>query len=181
MHLMIDLETLGKDHDAPVLSIGAVFFNPNTGEMGHEFHVKIEFESACLNRRIDPSTVKWWLQQSKEAQSKLFEGNAAPVRTALVHFVEWVKSVTNTNNVKPWGNGATFDITMLESCLKTHCVEIPWKFWNIRDVRTIVDCAEPFVKRNSIKFDGVQHDALDDAKHQAKYISIMWQKLTTAG
>ncbi|MCF4024308.1 RecE family exodeoxyribonuclease, partial [Escherichia coli] len=36
-HLMIDLETMGKNPDAPIASIGAVFFDPQTGEQGPEF------------------------------------------------------------------------------------------------------------------------------------------------
>ncbi|EPJ0325080.1 RecE family exodeoxyribonuclease, partial [Escherichia coli] len=30
-HLMIDLETMGKNPDAPIISIGAIFFDPQTG------------------------------------------------------------------------------------------------------------------------------------------------------
>ncbi|EFG5578864.1 exonuclease, partial [Escherichia coli] len=36
-HLMIDLETMGKNPDAPIISIGAIFFDPQTGDMGPEF------------------------------------------------------------------------------------------------------------------------------------------------
>ncbi|EFG5492709.1 exonuclease, partial [Escherichia coli] len=32
IHLMIDLETMGKNPDAPIISIGAIFFDPQTGE-----------------------------------------------------------------------------------------------------------------------------------------------------
>ncbi|HFM2474450.1 TPA: RecE family exodeoxyribonuclease, partial [Escherichia coli] len=35
-HLMIDLETMGKNPDAPIISIGAIFFDPQTGDMGPE-------------------------------------------------------------------------------------------------------------------------------------------------
>ncbi|ENB8418003.1 3'-5' exoribonuclease, partial [Escherichia coli] len=37
IHLMIDLETMGKNPDAPIISIGAIFFDPQTGDMGPEF------------------------------------------------------------------------------------------------------------------------------------------------
>ncbi|HFU0600169.1 TPA: 3'-5' exoribonuclease, partial [Escherichia coli] len=36
-HMMIDLETMGKNPDAPLISIGAIFFDPQTGDMGPEF------------------------------------------------------------------------------------------------------------------------------------------------
>ena len=32
-HLMIDLETMGKNPDAPIISIGAILFDPQTGDM----------------------------------------------------------------------------------------------------------------------------------------------------
>ncbi|EJZ2263968.1 3'-5' exoribonuclease [Escherichia albertii] len=36
-HMMIDLETMGKNPDAAVISIGAIFFDPQTGDIGPEF------------------------------------------------------------------------------------------------------------------------------------------------
>jgi inhibitor of KinA sporulation pathway (predicted exonuclease) len=31
--------------------------------------------------------------------------------------------------------------------------------------------------KKDLPFEGVQHNALDDAKHQAKYVSAIWQTL----
>ncbi|HGU2354957.1 TPA: RecE family exodeoxyribonuclease, partial [Escherichia coli] len=44
-HLMIDLETMGKNPDAPIISIGAIFFDPQTGDMGPEFSKTIDLET----------------------------------------------------------------------------------------------------------------------------------------
>ncbi|ENC1930523.1 3'-5' exoribonuclease, partial [Escherichia coli] len=66
-HLMIDLETMGKNPDAPIISIGAIFFDPQTGDMGPEFSKTIDLETA--GGVIDRDTIKWWLKQSREAQS----------------------------------------------------------------------------------------------------------------
>ncbi|HBP8683052.1 RecE family exodeoxyribonuclease, partial [Escherichia coli] len=41
-HLMIDLKTMGKNPDAPIISIGAIFFDPQTGDMGPEFSKTID-------------------------------------------------------------------------------------------------------------------------------------------
>ncbi|EKS0829523.1 3'-5' exoribonuclease, partial [Escherichia coli] len=62
IHLMIDLETMGKNPDAPIISIGAIFFDPQTGEMGPEFSKTIDLETA--GGVIDRDTIKWWLKQS---------------------------------------------------------------------------------------------------------------------
>ncbi|HBC7644947.1 TPA: RecE family exodeoxyribonuclease, partial [Escherichia coli] len=64
-HLMIDLETMGKNPDAPIISIGAIFFDPQTGDMGPEFSKTIDLETA--GGVIDRDTIKWWLKQSREA------------------------------------------------------------------------------------------------------------------
>ncbi|ELV1121539.1 3'-5' exoribonuclease, partial [Escherichia coli] len=57
IHLMIDLETMGKNPDAPIISIGAIFFDPQTGEMGPEFSKTIDLETA--GGVIDRDTIKW--------------------------------------------------------------------------------------------------------------------------
>lgn len=45
-HLMVDLETMGNGPYAPVISIGAVFFDLKTGETGEDFSVNISLESS---------------------------------------------------------------------------------------------------------------------------------------
>ena len=45
-HLMIDLETMGNKPNAPVVSIGAVFFEPSTGELGEEFYHVVSLKSS---------------------------------------------------------------------------------------------------------------------------------------
>ncbi|HEA9148119.1 TPA: 3'-5' exoribonuclease, partial [Escherichia coli] len=64
-HLMIDLETMGKNPDAPIISIDAIFFDPQTGDMGPEFSKTIDLETA--GGVIDRDVIKRWLKQSREA------------------------------------------------------------------------------------------------------------------
>ena len=45
-HLMIDLETMGNKPNAPIVSIGAVFFEPSTGELGDEFYRVVSLKSS---------------------------------------------------------------------------------------------------------------------------------------
>ncbi|MBC1033642.1 3'-5' exoribonuclease domain-containing protein, partial [Escherichia coli] len=47
------------------------------------------------------------------------------------------------------------------------------------DVRTIVELGKTidFDARTVIPFEGVRHNALDDARHQAKYVTATIQKL----
>ncbi|EMP5336427.1 3'-5' exoribonuclease, partial [Citrobacter freundii] len=48
------------------------------------------------------------------------------------------------------------------------------------DVRTVVEMGKVIGidPKRDMPFDGTRHSALDDAIHQAKYVSSIWQKLT---
>ncbi|EGQ0035205.1 exonuclease, partial [Escherichia albertii] len=85
-HLMIDLETMGKNHDAPIISVGAVFFEPQTGDLGPEFSKTINLETA--GGVIDRDTIKWWLKQSREAQSAILT-DEIPLDDALLQLREF--------------------------------------------------------------------------------------------
>ncbi|HIH3247349.1 TPA: 3'-5' exoribonuclease domain-containing protein, partial [Escherichia coli] len=86
-HLMIDLETMGKNPDAPIISIGAIFFDPQTGDMGPEFSKTIDLETA--GGVIDRNTIKWWLKQSREAQSAIMT-DEIPLDDALLQLREFI-------------------------------------------------------------------------------------------
>ncbi|HED3356024.1 TPA: 3'-5' exoribonuclease, partial [Klebsiella quasipneumoniae subsp. similipneumoniae] len=72
LHVMVDLETMGKKHNAPIVAIGAVVFDPATGSIGESFYKVVCLESSVnWGAVIDPSTVIWWLKQSSEARSAI--------------------------------------------------------------------------------------------------------------
>ncbi|MFM9673750.1 3'-5' exonuclease, partial [Streptomyces galilaeus] len=70
-HVMLDLETMGQGNNAAIVAIGAVFFEPTTGEIGDTFYRKIDLESAAQYGEIDPNTVLWWLKQSDAARAEI--------------------------------------------------------------------------------------------------------------
>lgn len=45
-NLMLDLETMGNTPNSPVISIGAVFFDPKTGDLGASTEINISLESS---------------------------------------------------------------------------------------------------------------------------------------
>lgn len=76
-HLMLDLETMGKKPGAPIVSMGAVFFDPITGETGGEFYRVICLESSMyFGAKPDAGTILWWLKQSSEARSAIVVDDA---------------------------------------------------------------------------------------------------------
>ncbi|HHX0505654.1 MULTISPECIES: exonuclease [Enterobacter cloacae complex] len=182
-HLMIDIEAFGKKADSPVVSIGAVFFDPSTGNTGSEFYKVISLESAMASGGVpDASTIIFWLKASPEARSELVMDDAIPLDDALLQLNEFIagNATNGPEYVQVWGNGATYDNVLLEASYDRTGIPCPWKFWNNRDVRTVVELGKAVgcEPRYEIPFDGEPHKAISDALHQVKYVSAIWQRLT---
>ncbi|EEZ3078399.1 exonuclease [Escherichia coli] len=176
IHLSVDLETMGTNPDAPINSIGGKFFDPATGEMGPEFSKAIDLETS--GGIIDRKTIKWWAKRSREAQSAIFTDEIS-LDVALRLFIEFIEKNSGGCFVQVWGNGANFDNVILRRSYERQGIPCPWLYDNDRDVRTIVELGNAigFDVRMAIPFEGVPHNALDDARHQAKQVSAIWQKL----
>ena len=177
-NVMIDLETLSTHKDAAIIEIGAVEFNKFTGETGKTFNIIIEPSEWCRNdRHVDGETIQWWFKQSDAARKRFVNPQDGVYMTdlndalwKLKYFIMDCDSVDENKNVVVWGNGSSFDIAILESAYNYFSMEIPWKFWSVNDVRTIVDL-NPSVKDNC-KFDkGIRHSAVSDCMHQIKYLT----------
>ncbi|EOK7167136.1 exonuclease [Escherichia coli] len=175
-HLMIDLETMGKNPDAPIASIGAVFFDPQTGEQGPEFSKIIDM--GTCGGTVDISTIEWWLQRSGEARAAIL-ADRIPLDDALLQLREFIDENSSEFFVQVWGNGANFDNVILRRSYERQEIPCPWRYTNDRDVRTIValGLVMDFDARSVITFEGERHNALHDARYQAKYVSAIWQKL----
>ncbi|EGF8110199.1 exonuclease [Escherichia coli] len=175
-HLMIDLETMGKNPDAPIASIGAVFFDPQTGEQGPEFSKIIDM--GTCGGTVDISTIEWWLQRSGEARAAIL-ADRIPLDDALLQLREFIDENSGEFFVQVWGNGANFDNVILRRSYERQEIPCPWRYTNDRDVRTIValGLVMDFDARSVITFEGERHNALHDARYQAKYVSAIWQKL----
>jgi hypothetical protein len=176
MHLMIDLETMGTEVNAPIISIGAVFFDPDIGELGDTFDEAIDLEDAFRWGKCSGSTVKWWMGQGDEARKRAIRGTQSS-QEAFGKFLRFCAR-ESARSLQPWGNGASFDISMLDYAIpRITGQKMPWMFWNVRDCRTIKEIANGVVADYTNPREGVYHSALDDAIYQAKWVSHFWQHL----
>jgi hypothetical protein len=180
--ISIDIETLGRRWDAPVISIGAVPFNWKTGAMAKvPYYAEVDIDSAIRAGKVNGSTLQWWMQQGEKAR-QIFDKdnqNKVSLATALDGLAVYMRQYPGA---RPWGNGATFDITILEYAYAHGGVGLrqPWHFYEIRDMRTIVEAAD--FDKTSWPFprDGVAHNALSDAQYQASVIAACRQKIARA-
>lgn len=158
---MIDIESLGKKPGCVIMSIGAVKFNLGQGTIDREntFHRVISIgDSTRHGFTIDGSTVAWWLGQPSEAQMAATR-SPDTVATVLNEFTDWFGLCE-----RPWGNSASFDLSILGEYYDRLGFERPWHFWNEMCYRTISNLWAQSVPK--VEKTGVAHNAVDDALHQ---------------
>lgn len=158
--IMIDIETLDTLPTSTILSIGAVLFDISKNKIIDTYYQNICPESCLKNGlTICPETVDWWKKQRIEAWNCLLVDRLS-LDEALVNFVDWMSG----NKIRVWGNGATFDIVILENAFRACKIKVPWKYSNVRCYRTINSMFGSKIK----SFEGIKHNSLDDAIHQTK-------------
>lgn len=173
--ISIDLETLKARYDAAILSIGAAVIDLDTGKLGANFYREITLDSAMKAGSVSADTLEWWIGQSDKAK-RVFtgQGKKTPLSVALDELRTFIMKHPKAT---VWGNGSSFDISILEYAYDHGCVGLkePWSYWDIRDMRTIVDVAN--IDKKDFPTRGVHHNALDDAIYQAEVISAAWRKV----
>lgn len=180
-HIMLDLETLGTVAGCCILSIGAVEFFPDTGTLGAEYYTIIN-TSSCEEHFLETSesTLAWWGKQAPEARMVLDEcaigGPSLP--DALHDFNRWLSQRGAPKDLRLYGNGADFDNPIL--MVAYHAAKLKFYgdagrgFFGGRCYRTLKSLDELFGTRLAAhkitRHGGVHHNALDDAKAQARHL-----------
>ena len=169
LRVMIDEETLGTRPGDVILSLGACTWDDESGRFGDDrFHVVISLEASLrLGLKTEKSTIDWWRRQKPEAQAVLFDALVSTVtpEQACHDFAEWLDTVCDARTVQVWGNGASFDNVLLDALYRAAGVDRPWGDFNDRCFRTLKDGYRDLQPKR----EGVHHNALDDALHQAEW------------
>ena len=168
--VMVDIETLGIEPGAAILSIGACRFDTTAGKPEDTFEASISLSSChAAGLSIDPETLEWWLGQGESARSVLTGGD--DLEAALERFTEWYE---NAAPDEIWANSPSFDCEHLEHAYSAVGLTVPWEFYEERDVRTIRNLPGAVELERS----GTEHDALDDAIHQAREVAATLEAIT---
>lgn len=168
MHCMQDLETLDTSPASLIMSIGAVAFD-NEG-IKSEFYKVITITDDSLKKfSISAATLNWWFKQKIEAIQE-FSKSGTILPDALFEFSQFF----NENSCKEiWGNGSDFDNIILKNAYDTCGIQIPWRYSNHRCYRTV----KAMFPQYSVKYEGVAHNALDDARNQANHLIMINKEL----
>lgn len=179
--IMLDMESLSLQHNAAILSIGAVLFDPlgndtpetiaagtqpwsKVGNAPRTFYcvVSLEKQVEKYGRHIDAGTIEWWMRQDKAARDALFADNIdrTELSVALMQLSAWAGFV---GGKMLWSHGAATDAVWLESAYRGINVRCPFHYRDVRCVRTTVALHE----NEPLEVPGlVEHNALDDAIYQ---------------
>jgi hypothetical protein len=175
---MIDIETYDTEVSAVILSIGAVTFDPRGCAYDENvFHTTISAKSQP-DRSISQSKKNWWEIQSAEARDNTFGGKQVALGMAMDNFARWVNRLAPTCT-RVWAKSPDFDCSILIHACKQNNIYWPFKFWESRCVRTIMELAYPEGEFPHIAMEGPAHDALADAKKQALEVQHCYHVLKT--
>jgi len=172
-HVMLDIETLADTNNAVIVTIGAVKFNIETGEIGSQFYRNIDIDS-CLDAgfEVNGGTIKWWMTNNEEARKEM----AMPgghISRVLHDFGVFLKD----EDYHIWANGLRFDTAIVENAYRRLKLKVPWDHRKEMDVRTLVSFA-PEIKKEVVKNrTNVRHNAIDDCLTQIEYCTKTYNKL----
>lgn len=161
--IVVDLETLGIQPGSVILSIAAV-------TDGASFVDTISLADSIRHRfTVDAATLKWWQEQPEELYTKITSGTATVLKTLLL-FSNWL---SHYPNYRIWGNGANFDITLLEVAFRKVGAEIPWKYWQVMCYRTLKNLYPDLC---TIK-PAIPHDPYSDAAAQYRNLQVILNEM----
>ena len=155
-HLMIDLEGLATGPDTCILTIAAQAFDPfGQGYYDKHYYARVLLESQP-DRHIDDSTIEWWATQPTHAREEAFnEHGRIPLDQALD---ELGKLIWHSKLI--WAQGPTYDMNILEHAYKSYNKPLPWKYYMVRDSRTVFSLWPELPKPPT------SHHALEDCRRQ---------------
>lgn len=167
-NIMIDIETMGTSENAPIVSLGAVFFHSD-GISSDQFYGVWTLQSVMEYGFVpEASTIMWWMDQRIESRIEIIKAKL-PIYPELLRFEIWLEELMlitkgEKKDLRIWCNGANFDGVLLRYTIrKVLDKEAMWHQGQERCYRTIIKLLQ------EKHFDKLptQHIALDDAVDQA--------------
>jgi hypothetical protein len=144
---IFDVETLGKESNSVILSMAAIYFNPDDKPSPKEmldgsFFVKFDVADQMkrLQRKVGKTTMQWWAKQCdivREASFKPSPKHDMKFEDGYELMRKWAES-KNDANCWVWARG-NLDQLVLDSIEEQLEIKPIWTFSRWRDVRTAVD------------------------------------------
>ena len=179
IHIVLDLETMGTRQDAAIIEIGMVIFNHMSEEGGtpnliDQWSSAVNLESAMKHGgTTNAGTIEWWLDTDRtEARDNWMSSPKMALHVALNGVAVRIRDYSAIEPLPLiWGNGVNFDNAILKSAYERLEVKVPWSYKQDADFRTLKLLYKDVVPEPA--FVGTPHVALDDARHEAVWLSMI--------
>ena len=189
-NIILDFETIGTAPDGlsnqAVVSMAAIAYDETIGLkeikqvpylklVDKAFYVKFSLTSQKkgerFERTFDPGTLEWWKNQVPEVKKELLPSNEDEhINVGLQKFKAYLHDKgCNPKTTKIYSVGQHFDIPIAQSLFHTCNMEFTdqvSKFWNFRDIRTVLD---EHVGMGNSQFKLPPHIEKDFVKHDARH------------
>ncbi len=151
-HYMIDIETWDTAPTAVIRAIAIVGFDLDGGTRGLNLIDcrRIIDEQIQAGRTTSEETAAWWAKQPIRLDSLLMNTRSHVADTLTIQPLDLpaaAKAVqdalwTEDHDIRVWSRGH-FDIAILMNLLAAHGRPIPWRYSQVRDVRTLDEITPP--------------------------------------
>lgn len=150
LDITFDFETAALCPTAAPLSIGAVAWDRNGKEspfiddpgICSDFFANIDLSSCFVaGLTFDAQTQEWWKKQSEKAKNALLVGTKLTLKDTIKEFFEWIdemRKAVGAETVCLWSQGSDFDIAILRHICYIMNIDIPVRYTNFRDHRSVV-------------------------------------------
>lgn len=160
-HLVLDLETLAIHPHAAITEIGMVDILT-----GDKFSVLVNPHEQREGFVQDQQTIEWHLKRDPSYIILLAHTGLRPCFAAgLLH--NWLserKVLSGDKELVIWCQGTDFDIPIITNFLKHYQYHLPWKYTDVRDIRTL---AALFPQ---VEYKKGNHTAMEDAYMASEYL-----------
>lgn len=173
-HVMMDLETLSTAKNAAIIEIGLVRFNLN-GEIEDAIKIPVNpMSSIRYGLDVQSETLGWWAGQDEKVQRKVLVNSFSKGLDLKDALIQMNQFLSTSKKVYLWGNGVFSDNVWIDNAMESCGLKPAYTFRSHMCVRTIATLFKGLLARDfkkEIEFAGSQHDSIDDAKHQIKYLT----------
>lgn len=188
LNIMVDIETLSTDRERGLmLSVGMKSFDLEGGIPVKDFELDVPIDvlsSILAGRIMDESTINWWRSRPEEQQTELINRRNAtiPFKEAMDWILQALNHMAEECTLKMWSKGTDFDFPMIESSMISAGVikstdELPYKFWNKYDVRTVINTFKVLNSAVQMPKSEAAHTALEDCEIQIKDVQFCYQNM----
>lgn len=156
INVMVDIETTSSENNAGILSIAMVPFQLESGlfviapedDMPRELSPFVVYPSLIdqffNGAHFDQDTQNWWKDKPQDVKSDIIMGQNGSLLRSMQSVASFIHSIRNKHidsgacdKIVFWSQGIDFDRRILENAFNRVGIEIPWKYYDWMDCRTV--------------------------------------------